>query len=212
VSPWPTAVGYRGPCTPRIPYEPTTVGCRRPCALRIPTYRINFRRNSKQPCLQRLTTMSHAQVFIAIHVIFATKDRNVALPTAILPDLHRVIGKLINENGGQSIPVGGTRDHVHALFLLDRMVRPVDLVREIKHKSSRWISGQPCCAGRFQWQNGYAAFSVSASQVDVVKKYIGRQETHHTVVTFDHELGAFLNRYRLNGKSSDVAQGLAAPG
>ena len=156
--------------------------------------------------------MSHAQVFIALHVIFATKDRNVALPSAILPDLHRVLGNLINENGGQSILVGGTRDHVHALFLLDRMVRPVDLVREIKHKSSRWISVQRCCPGRFQWQNGYAAFSVSASQVDVLKRYIGHQEAHHMVVTFDHELDVFLNKYRLNGKCSGVAAGPLAPG
>lgn len=44
----------------------------------------------------------------------------------------------------------------------------------------------------FAWQEGYGAFSVSPSQVPVVKKYIQNQEEHHRKRNFEQEFVAFL--------------------
>jgi hypothetical protein len=46
----------------------------------------------------------------------------------------------------------------------------------------------------FQWQNGYGAFSVSASQVDKVVAYIRGQREHHTKRTYEQEFLALLKK------------------
>jgi len=139
--------------------------------------------------------MSHSQVFVAVHVVFASKNRVPVIPSALLPTLHGVIGNLINESGGKTILVGGTRDHVHAAFLLSQDKSLVTVVRQVKGLSSKWLTGQKGILGKFEWQGGYGAFSVSPSQVDVLKNYIKGQEQHHRFVTFDHEFQAFLQKY-----------------
>lgn len=47
----------------------------------------------------------------------------------------------------------------------------------------------------FQWQAGYAAFSVSASNLDQVREYIERQEEHHRRISFQDELREFFKKY-----------------
>lgn len=145
--------------------------------------------------LQKESAVSHAFTFIALHLVFSTKGRNVAVPSALLPQLHAVIGNLINTSGARTVLVGGTRDHVHAAFILERTTKPADLVRDIKHKSSRWLTSQPCVEGKFEWQSGYSLFSVGPSQIDILKNYIRNQEEHHRFRTFDHEMDIFLKRY-----------------
>ncbi len=44
----------------------------------------------------------------------------------------------------------------------------------------------------FSWQEGYGAFSVSPSQVPVVKEYIRNQERHHRKRCFEEEFTALL--------------------
>ena len=51
--------------------------------------------------------------------------------------------------------------------------------------------------GKFAWGRGYAAFSVSESNVAQVGAYIAGQEEHHRVRTFADELGEFIERHGL---------------
>jgi hypothetical protein len=44
----------------------------------------------------------------------------------------------------------------------------------------------------FSWQEGYGAFSVSPSQIEVVKEYIQNQEEHHRKRDFEQEFVALL--------------------
>ena len=136
--------------------------------------------------------MSHSNTYLAIHIIFATKKRIPMIPQSRVKELHAVIGQLINESGGKTILVGGTRDHVHAALLLQADASVTALVRQIKSNSSRWITRNAGILGRFEWQGGYFALSVSPSQVDTLIAYISRQEEHHRFVSFDDE----LSRYR----------------
>jgi putative transposase len=41
--------------------------------------------------------------------------------------------------------------------------------------------------GKFQWEEGYGAFSFARSQRDIVIKYIMKQEEHHKVKSFKEE-------------------------
>jgi len=89
--------------------------------------------------------------------------------------------------------VGGTGDHVHVLAGLRATNCLADVMRELKSESSRWIHQELGLRG-FAWQEGYAGFTVSASQLERVRAYVLRQGEHHRGVTFQQEYVAMLQR------------------
>jgi REP element-mobilizing transposase RayT len=96
-----------------------------------------------------------------------------------------------------ALTVGGVADHVHILCQLSRKVSIADLVQEVKSGSSKWTKSIERAIPSFHWQSGYAAFSVSQSNVDQVRRYIAGQEIHHRERTFQDELRAFLRRHQV---------------
>ena len=94
-----------------------------------------------------------------------------------------------------AIAVGGIADHVHILLLLPPTMPLAEAIQKIKANSSRWLREQ---TGRpFQWQEGYAAFSVSISHTEATVGYILNQRKHHEHRSFDQELTAILKRHRM---------------
>ena len=92
----------------------------------------------------------------------------------------------------KAIAVGGMNDHVHILLLLPLTIAVAKAVQTIKANSSRWlheITGKP-----FEWQEGYAAFSVSISQTDATVAYIHNQRQHHAKRGFDEEIERMVER------------------
>ena len=49
--------------------------------------------------------------------------------------------------------------------------------------------------GKFNWQEGFGAFSYSRSQIDSVIKYLLNQENHHKKRTFKEEYFEFLKKF-----------------
>ena len=90
--------------------------------------------------------------------------------------------------------VGGVADHVHILMGLRAAHCLADVVRELKKASSAWASARAPNRGSFAWQEGYAAFTVSATARAEVCAYIKNQEEHHRMKTFREELVAMLGR------------------
>ena len=89
--------------------------------------------------------------------------------------------------------VGGVADHVHLLVSLKATHCLADFMRELKKASSSWIRESSRQPG-FHWQEGYGAFTVSASSRDSVRAYIAKQEAHHRKKTFREELIEFLQK------------------
>src|SRR5438876_454666 len=101
------------------------------------------------------------------HFIFSTKNRVPILSDpSIRQDTHAYLAAVLRNHDCQMPLVGGTEDHVHALFALSRNHSLAEVVKEIKRTSSRWIKGLSPRYARFHWQNGYGAFSVSQSHVN----------------------------------------------
>jgi putative transposase len=50
---------------------------------------------------------------------------------------------------------------------------------------------------RFEWQEGFASFSVGVSQTESTRLYIKDQEKHHRKISFTQELVAFLRRHNI---------------
>jgi len=100
-------------------------------------------------------------------------------------------GGAVNELGGQSLLVNGPSDHVHMLFAQPPTLSIADTMEKAKANSSGWVKRRWGSRSYFAWQSGYAAFSVSKSQVESVRQYIENQKKHHRRVTFQKEVLAF---------------------
>lgn len=107
-------------------------------------------------------------------------------------DLHAYIGGTIRGLGAIPTIVGGVADHVHLLAGLRGTHAVADLVREIKKASHVWAKQR---FDGFQWQDGYAAFSVSPLDIPKVIDYIANQEAHHRGVSSADELRSIMAEF-----------------
>jgi REP element-mobilizing transposase RayT len=138
--------------------------------------------------------MAHTYTNILIHALFSTKDRQPWLQSEVRAEMFRYLGGAINELGGQSLLVNGPADHVHMLFAQPPTLCIADIMEKTKAASSGWMKKRWRDHPHFAWQPGYAAFSVSKSQMESARQYIENQEAHHRKVTFQEEVLAFLKK------------------
>jgi REP element-mobilizing transposase RayT len=134
---------------------------------------------------------------VYLHEIFSTKNREPVLLDDWRDELFRVMGGATKNLGCQSLIVGGTVDHVHMLFQLNRTITMADAIGKIKSTSSAWVNQNRAGSTAFHWQAGYAVFSVSQSNVEAVREYIRRQVEHHANQSFQDELREWLRRYEI---------------
>jgi REP element-mobilizing transposase RayT len=102
------------------------------------------------------------------------------------------MGGIIRRQGGIALAINGTADHVHLLVKLRPDKAVSDVLRDLKANATGWLHEIFPVLRDFSWQNGYGAFTVSASQVERVRKYIANQEAHHRRQSFRDELIALL--------------------
>lgn len=139
---------------------------------------------------------SLAQIFV--HLVFSTKDRVPFLQEqGIRDEAHNYLGGTCKNLGCPVLRVGGVADHVHILCRLGRSIAVADLVKELKRDSSKWVKTKAASLVDFYWQNGYGAFSVSPSHVEVLREYIANQVEHHRTATFQEEFRGLLTKYGL---------------
>ena len=135
-----------------------------------------------------------------IHLIFATKYRENIIKQTDLSELYAYITGILNHIDCPMICIGGTTNHVHVLCVLNKNMALSKVVEEVKRSSSKWIKSKEPFYRQFGWQNGYGAFSVSQSKVEIVVKYIQNQEEHHKKMLFVDELKMFLREYGVEYK------------
>lgn len=133
-----------------------------------------------------------------IHLVFSTKERKDLIPVDLLDIFFHYIGGIINNIGCKAIIVGGIENHVHILFELARTMALSNVVNKIKSNSSKWIRSEMQVFD-FDWQDGYAAFSVAQSNVEAVRKYIDNQRAHHqTEEDYQTEFRRYCQIYKIN--------------
>ena len=137
--------------------------------------------------------MPSTHLSLHVHIVFGTKERRAFIEAAWRDRLHAYLGGVVRESGGVAEAVGGVADHVHLLVGLRATHRLSDVVRDLKKTSCDWVH-QEIRMPTFSWQEGYGAFTVSPSQVVVVKEYIARQEEHHRKKTFQEEYRELLTK------------------
>ncbi|PQO28236.1 IS200/IS605 family transposase [Blastopirellula marina] len=132
-----------------------------------------------------------------VHLIFSTKNRESWIEDEWSPRLYEYVAGTLRKQNDQLLIGGGMADHIHLLISMSRESSIVDIVRNVKSNSSRWIHENFPGSTGFAWQAGYAAFSVSRSALPEVRQYIENQKQHHTTRTFEEEFLAFLERHEL---------------
>jgi len=132
---------------------------------------------------------------LLFHIVYSTKYRRPLIHSAWQDELYAYFGGIIREQKGILLRSGGVADHVHLLAKLSPTITVSDTLRILKANSSKWINDHHQVAPKFEWQPGYAAFSVSESQAATVKQYIDNQEEHHRSRSFEEELLAMLERH-----------------
>ena len=133
---------------------------------------------------------------IYVHLVFSTKGR-----AAFLRDkpfrgrVHAYLIGICRNHKSPSLIIGGVEDHVHILCRLAKTITVSDLIRELKRDSSKWIKAENPGLRDFHWQQGYGAFSLSPSHVDILKQYIVQQEEHHKRESFQDKFRRVCRKY-----------------
>lgn len=129
--------------------------------------------------------MANTYTKIYIHIVFATEGRQSLIRKKYKEELHKYITGIIQNKGQKLIAINSMPDHVHILIGHKPNVALSDLVRDIKANSSKFINQNNWVMGRFNWQEGFGAFSYSHSQLDTVANYVKNQERHHSRKSFN---------------------------
>lgn len=145
--------------------------------------------------------MAHRYANVLVHIVFSTKGRLNLIPDKLQAKLWKYVEGIGANCHIPVLAVGGMPDHVHILVALPADIPFAKAVQTFKANSSRWVGEH---GSKFAWQEGYGAFSVSASNRDTVKNYIKHQPEHHVKRSFEDEFIALLRKSGLAYEESDV--------
>jgi putative transposase len=136
---------------------------------------------------------TYSQLYIQI--VFAVRGRQNLVPPKHREEIHKYITGIVQERKHKMLSIFCMPDHLHLLAGIQPDMAISDLVRDIKAGSSRFINDRGLISNKFNWQEGYGAFSYSRNQIDQVIKYILGQEEHHKKKTFCDEYTGLLREF-----------------
>ena len=141
--------------------------------------------------------MANTYTQIHIQFVFAVKHRQSVISSKWENDLYKYITGIVKNNNHKMLCINGMPDHVHILVGFHTTQSISDFMREVKANSSKWINEQKLVSGKFEWQEGYGAFSYSKSQMPQVINYINNQKEHHQKQSFLEEYKSFLEKFEI---------------
>ena len=142
--------------------------------------------------------MANTYTQLYIQFVFAVKYREAMLLSSFKTELHQYIGGIINHNKHKLLAINGMPDHLHVLISMKPSQSMSELMQDIKGSSSKWINEKKFLKVKFEWQEGFGAFSYSKSHVNKVIDYIKNQEVHHKKETFRDEYLKFLKAFEID--------------
>ncbi len=141
--------------------------------------------------------MANTYTQIYIQVVFAVQGRLNLIKKNNKEELHKYLTGIIRNKKQKLKAINSMPDHFHIFIGMKPSIALSDLVRDIKNNSSTFINERKGIGGKFNWQEGFAAFSYGHSQIDAVVKYIQNQEEHHAKKTFKEEYWELLKKFHV---------------
>jgi REP element-mobilizing transposase RayT len=139
--------------------------------------------------------MANTYTQIYIHIVFAVKGRGNLIRREWKEELHEYITGIVRNEKQKLIAINSMPDHIHMLVGLKPDIALSNLVRDVKANSSRFVNEKAWVRGKFNWQEGFGAFSHSHSEIDRVVRYIQSQEQHHSKKSFTGEYMDMLKEF-----------------
>ncbi len=152
--------------------------------------------------------MANTYTQLYIHCAFAVKFRAAMLSTEWDSRLRLYITAIVQNHRHKMLSINNVHDHLHFLVGLNPGQSISDLMRIVKSDSSEWINNEKLTKQKFQWQEGYGAFSHSKSQISKVALYIENQHEHHKKVTFIEEYKKMLSDFAVEYDEQYIFQAL----
>ncbi len=139
--------------------------------------------------------MANTYSKIYIQIVFAVEGRQNLIDPQRNDELQKYITGIVTAQRQKLIAINNMPDHAHILIgqRPDSMLS--DLVGDIKAGSTNFINRNRWVKGRFNWQEGFGAFSYSRSQLDTVISYVQNQQRHHKKRSFSDEYVALLDKF-----------------
>jgi REP element-mobilizing transposase RayT len=141
--------------------------------------------------------MANTYTQIHIQFVFVVKYRDGLIHLSFKDELYQYIAGIIKYHNHKLLAINGMPDHIHVLVGMRPTQSISDLLQDIKGSSSKWINEKKFLKVKFEWQEGYGAFSYSKSQVNNVINYIKNQEQHHSIKSFRQEYLEFLELFEV---------------
>ncbi|MBU1095523.1 MAG: IS200/IS605 family transposase [Bacteroidetes bacterium] len=141
--------------------------------------------------------MANTYTQLYMQIVFAVKGRQNLIAENHREELEKYICGIINNKKSKPLAIYCNPDHSHVLIGLHPSVSISDIARDIKANSSKFINEKNWIKGKFNWQDGFGAFTYSKSQIDTVVKYILNQPIHHKKKTFEEEYLEFLKHFEI---------------
>ena len=148
--------------------------------------------------------MANTFTSLHYHVIFSTKNREARIHQDIEQRVWSYLGGIARENDMRTLLIGGIENHVHLLLGIPASLSVSQALQLIKGGSSGWMKETFPGLSGFAWQDGYAAFTVSKSQIPDVDEYIRNQREHHRLKSFEEEYRVFLDKHEIDYKQEYV--------
>ena len=142
----------------------------------------------------------HSYVKIWVHLVWGTHNHEKTITKELSKILYSHLMSRASEESIHIEKLYVRPEHIHMLFALPSSKAMEGIARSLKGESSYWINENDLTSVKFKWQRGYGAFSVSASQLEIVKDYIANQENHHRVKTFTEEYIDWKKKYGIFDK------------
>lgn len=139
--------------------------------------------------------MPNTYTQLYIQFVFAVKHRESLIKKEWKDELYKYITGVVQNNKSEMLAINGMPDHIHIFIGYKPTIAIPDLIKDIKLASGSWINDKGLTSHRFNWQEGYGAFSYRFRDIDEICKYIQNQESHHHRKTFREEYTALLNDF-----------------
>jgi len=146
----------------------------------------------------------HTYTQLYFHVVFAVKGRANLISPKWKEELYKYITGIISNKNQKLIAINGMPDHIHLLLGTKPDHNLSDLIRDVKAGSSRFINDKKWVMGKFEWQQGFGAFTLGHSQLDLIVNYIKEQDKHHKTKKFKEEYIELLKRYEIDFKTEYI--------
>jgi len=139
--------------------------------------------------------MANTYSQIYIQIVFAVEGRQNLIDPKHNDELQKYMTGIVTAQRQKLIAINNMPDHAHILIGQRPDSALSDLVGDLKSGSTNFINRQRWIKGRFNWQEGFGAFSYSRSQLDAVIRYVKNQQKHHQRHSFRDEYIKLLDRF-----------------